>query len=67
MGGRGAYSGKSTGDGGLKENTSIQSNHLGSMSEKELEERYTNLGVSNPKEAAEAVAHYTGDGYISMR
>ncbi len=65
MGGRGAYSGKSTGSKVI--NTSKQSEHLEMMSPKELEERYTNLGVSNPKKAELSVRYYTGEGYPEMR
>lgn len=68
MGGRGSYSGKSTSRKDvIQENTSTQSRHLGYMSESELKERYTELGVSDPPNAAESVNHYTKDGYSGMR
>ena len=68
MGGRGSYSGKSTSSkSNFKENTSKQSEHLGSKSKSELEAMYTELGVSNPKGAVEAIDYYTGSGYKAMR
>ena len=68
MGGRGSYSGKSTSSkANPYENTSKQSEHLGSKSQSELEAMYAGLGVSNPKGAVEAIDYYTGSGYKAMR
>ena len=65
MGGRGSYSGKS--QSSKSKNTSTQSEHLGGKSQSELESMYTELGVSNPKGAVEAIDYYTGSGYKAMR
>lgn len=68
MGGRGSYSGKPTSSkSNFKENTSTQSKHLNRKDLDELEQMYTELGVSDPSKAAESVTHYTGSGYSGMR
>jgi hypothetical protein len=64
MGGRGSYSGKSQ---GLKENTNKQSEHLGILFGKDQVERYTNLGISNPRDATAALFDYTDNDYEAIR
>lgn len=65
MGGRGAYSGKSS--SGNSVNTSKQTEHLDLMLPTQLMERYTDLGVSDPKGTIIALNNYTAGGYSDMR
>lgn len=68
MGGRGAYSGKSSiYKINPLENTNTQAHHLERMEDWQLKEKYADLGVSSPAEAAKAIEDYTGGAYSEMR